>query len=402
MIDLKTINRALEQLEEERKIPRAELVGAIENALAAAYKKEYGKKGQIIRAHFDTDNGQFTFEQIKIVVDETTVRMPEEGEEIEEDVRDVGTREELNEGEEILIRFNPEHHILLEDAKKIKKSVKLGDELVFPLETKEDYGRIAAQTAKQVIIQKIREAERGSILGEFKDKENQIVSGFVQREERGVVYIDLGRTVAILPYEEQVPNERYITGARIKAYLYEVSENPRGVTLKLSRSHPKFLEKLFETEVPEIISGVVEIKAIAREAGSRSKIAVASNEANVDPVGSCVGQKGIRVSTIMNELSGEKIDIIPWSADIEKFISSALLPAKVLKIEINEEAKEASVEVDKNELSLAIGKAGQNVRLAAKLVGYRIDIRGMGGETVEEVLNPKESMEEPKEEDETK
>ena len=385
MMDLKTIKSALEQLEEERKISKKELIDVIEQALAAAYKKEYGKKGQIVRTHFDPDSGEITFEQVKIVVDESTVRMVEEGVEEEEEVNPEDTRP----------RFNPEHHILLADAKKIKSDAKLEDELVFPLEAKEDYGRIAAQTAKQVIIQKIREAERGSIIEEFKGKEGEIVSGFIQRIERGMVYVDLARSVAILPYEEQIPNERHVRGSRIKGLLTSVEDTPRGVTLRLSRSHPKFLEKLFELEVPEIVAGTVEIKMVAREAGSRSKVAVVSNDPNVDPVGSCVGQKGIRVTTVMSEISGEKIDIIPWSSDATKFLTSSLLPAKVLDIQIDEERKEATVEVEAGELSLAIGKGGQNVRLAAKLTGYRIDIRGAEGETLEEIAE-EESKEEDK------
>src|SRR3989304_2382848 len=383
-MDLKTIKSALEQLEEERKIPRGELVDVIEQALAAAYKKEYGKKGQIVRTRFDADSGEVTFEQVKIVVDESTVRMVAEGEEVkEEEVPPEDTRP----------RFNPEHHILLKDAKKIKGDAKLEDELVFPLEAKEDYGRIPPQTAKQVIIQKIREAEKGGILSEFKGKEGEIISGFIQRVERGIVYIDLARTTAIMPYEEQIPGERLVRGSRIKAFLYSVEDTPRGVTIRLSRSHPKFLEKLFEMEVPEIVAKTVEIKAIAREAGSRSKIAVASTDPNVDPVGSCVGQKGVRVSAVMSEISGEKIDIIPWFADPQKFIAAALLPAKVLEIQIDEERKEAAIEVEAGELSLAIGKGGQNVRLAAKLTGYRIDIRGAEEEPLEELTETSEQEE---------
>jgi N utilization substance protein A len=388
-MDLKTIKSAIEQLEEERKIPRGELVSVIEQALAAAYKKEYGKKGQIVRARFDADTGEMTFEQVKIVVDETTTRIVPEGEEEIEETSPEGLA-----SEDVRPRFNSEHHILLKDAKKIKSDAKLEDEIVFPLETKADYGRIAAQTAKQVIIQKIREAEKGGIMTEFKDKEGEIVSGTIQRSERGLVYIDLARTTAIMPYEEQIPGERLVRGGRIRALLYEVTDTPRGVTLRLSRSHPKFLQKLFEGEVPEILAGTVEIKAVAREAGSRSKIAVSSLDPNVDPVGSCVGQRGVRVSAVMSDLSGEKIDIIPWSEDPAKFIAAALLPAKVLDIQINEDAKEATIEVPASELSLAIGKGGQNVRLAAKLTGYRIDIRGAGGETLEEIATKEEGADE--------
>jgi len=385
MLDLKVLKSALEQLEEERRIPKEKILEAIELALAAAYKKDYGKRDQIVRANFNTDTGEMGFSQVKIVVDESTVRMPDEN----------GEFEEVEEGvEDERVRFNPEKHILLEDAKKIKKDAKLDDELVFPLETKEDYGRIAAQTAKQVIIQKIREAERSSILGEFGGKEGEIVSGIVQKIERGNVFVDFNRAVGILPYEEQIPGEHHRRGERIKAYLYNVEETPRGVNLRLSRTHPKFLEKLFALEAPEVASGVVELKSIAREPGSRSKIAVMSKDDNIDPVGSCVGQKGIRVTTVMSELSGEKIDIIPWSADTATFVSNSLSPAKVLDISINEDEHKATIEVANDQLSLAIGKGGQNVRLAAKLTGWKIDIKGVGADEVvssEEVLADKEA-----------
>jgi len=391
MMDLKMVSSALTQLEEERGIPKEKIIDAIEQALAAAYKKDYGKKGQIVRADFDINSGKTEFFQVKIVVDESEVRMDEEGEdeEVKKKMGVEGTagpeKESMDdeEGEE-LIRFNPEHHILIEDAKKIKKDVVPGDELIFPLEARDDYGRIAAQTAKQVIVQRIREAEKVSVIDEFGQKQGTIVSGSVQRIERGTIFIDLGKTTGIIPYDEQIPGERYRQGERIRSYLYSVEETPRGVHLKLSRSHPKFIEKLFELEAPEIANGIVEIKAIAREAGSRTKIAVYSNDEHIDPVGSCVGQRGVRVSTVMSELGGEKIDIIEWSDVPREFIEDALSPAKVIDVEINEEAHSAIVEVIEDQLSLAIGKGGQNVRLAAKLTGWKIDIRGTEGETVAE------------------
>ncbi len=357
---------ALEQLEQERKIPREKIIDAIEQALAAAYKKDYGKKGQIVRAKIDIDSGVMEFYQVKIVVDDSLVRMVAEGEDIEEEIADDDER----------VRFNEEHHILIEDAKKIKSDVKPGDELVFPLEDKGDYGRIAAQTAKQVIIQKIREAERGVIIEEYGAREGEIINGFVSKIERGIVYIDFNRASGIILPEEQIPGEFYSRGDRIKAYLYQVEETPRGVNLKLSRTHPGFVEGLFAMEAPEIASGIVEIKSIAREAGSRSKIAVFSNDEHIDPVGSCVGQKGVRVTTVMGELNGEKIDIIPWSPDPATYIVSAISPASVIDIEVNEDEHKATLEVSPDQLSLAIGKGGQNVRLAAKLTGWRIDIKG--------------------------
>lgn len=374
MLDIKTFKSALEQLEEERKIPKEKVLDAIEQAMAAAYKKDYGKKGQIIRAKFDLETGKTDFFQVKIAVDESIVRMDKKEEEVEYSINDGDERP----------YFNEEHHILLEDAKKIKSDVALNEELVFPLESKDDYGRIAAQTAKQVIIQRIREAERASVIQEYGIKEGEIISGIVQKIERGNVYIDFNRATGILPFEEQIPNSHIQKGQRIRVYLYSVEDTPRGINLRLSQTHPKFLEKLFETEAPEIASGIVVIKSIAREAGSRSKMSVYTNDSSIDPVGSCVGQKGARVNTVTNELSGEKIDIIPWSEDPKEYITNALSPAKVLNIEINEDEHKASIEVAEDQLSLAIGKGGQNVRLAAKLTGWKIDIKTNNNSTKKE------------------
>lgn len=370
MLDLKALRSALEQMEEERNIPKEKIIEAIEDALTAAYRKDYGKKGQIIRAKLDFDTGTTSFFQVKVVVDETTAKImsDEEAEEIAPEV----------EGEEsekpALVRFNEEHHLWLEDAKKIKKDAQVGDEIVFPLETKEDFGRIAAQTAKQVIIQRLREAEKVSVLEEYGNRQGDLVSGTVNKMERGNVFIDLGRVTGILPYEEQIRGEFYRQGERIKAYLYLVEDTPRGVTLRLSRAHPKLVEKLFAQEAPEVASGAVVIKAIAREAGSRTKIAVASTDTHIDPVGSMVGQRGSRVNTVISELGGEKIDIIEWSDKPSTFIEQALSPAKVSKVDLDEAEMKATVEVAADQFSLAVGKGGQNVRLAAKLTGWRIDI----------------------------
>jgi len=373
MLDLKTFKSALEQLEEERKIPKEKILDAIEQAMAAAYKKDYGKKGQIIRAKFDLETGKTNFFQVKIVVDETIAILDGENKNNKGDLSAVAWAEA-----DERVHFNPEHHMLLEDAKKIKKGVELNDEVIFPLETKEDYGRIAAQTAKQVIIQKIREAERTSIIDEYGTKEGEIISGVVQKVERGNIYVDFNRATGILPMEEQIPGEFWERGRRLRAYLYSVEDTPRGINLRLSRTHPKFIEKLFAMEAPEIQNEIVEIKSTAREAGARSKIAVYSNDEHIDPVGSCVGQKGTRVNTITQELSGEKIDIIPWNEDPKVFVSNSLSPAKVISIEVDEKEHKATVEVADDQLSLAIGKGGQNVRLAAKLTGWRIDIKGDG------------------------
>ena len=371
MIDLKVIHSVLTQLEEERGIPKEKIIEAIELALATAYKKEYGKKGQIVRAKFDLNTGKTEMFQVKIVVDENTVVMERPSADVDLAPAASFPADVVDETE----LYNPEHHIMISDAKRIKKDVALGEELVFPLEGQDDYSRIAAQTAKQVIMQKIREAEKVSVLAEYGKREGEIVTGTVQRVERGNIFVDMGRATGLLPYEEQIPGERFGQGERVRAYLYRVEESGKGVFLRLSRSHPKLLEKLFETETPEIANGTVVIKAVAREAGSRTKIAVASKDAHIDPVGSMVGQRGVRVSTVMSELGGEKIDIIEWSEDPKKFIEDALSPAKALSVTLNEEEKQAVVLVSEDQQSLAIGKGGQNVRLAAKLTGWKIDIQ---------------------------
>lgn len=408
MFDLKALHATLDQLEAEKKIPKERILDAIEQALGAAYKKDYGKKGQIIRAKFNPETGDVDFYQVKIVVDDTLVK-PELTEEEKEVMMSAksATNETENYGDEEddgdeRIRFNPEHHMYLEDAQRIKSDAKLEEEIIFPLEPEEDFGRIAAQTAKQVIIQRIREAEKDAIMDDFADKQGEIISGTVQKVDRGNVFIDLGRATGMLPYDEQIPGEFYRTGQRIKAYLYQVEETPRGINLKLSRSHPRFIEALFALESPEIDSGTVEIRSIAREAGSRSKIAVMSHDENVDPIGACVGQKGIRVTTVMSELGGEKIDIIPWSPDEAEFVAAALAPAKVLDIEVDEENRNAKIEVADDQLSLAIGKGGQNVRLAAKLTGWKIDIAGVEGEKSEGEKDEEESEEIPETQTEEK
>lgn len=367
-MDLKNLRSSLEQLEEERGIAQDKILGAIEDALAAAYKKDYGKKTQIVRAKFDPATGKVDFYQVKIAVDEAMlVNEIPEGSPLDESPRTTLGNEK--------IKFNEDQHLMLEDARKIKKDVQPCEELIFPLETKEDYGRIAAQTAKQVIIQRLREAEKLSVLAEYADKVGEILNGKVQKMERGNVFVDLGRATGLLPYEEQIPGEHYHQGERVRAYLAAVEETPRGINLRLSRSHPKFIEKLFELEAPEIANKLVTIKAIAREAGSRAKIAVASAHPNIDPVGACVGQRGIRVNTVINELGGEKIDIIAWSDHSKEFIANALSPAKISQLILNEDNHEAVAEVAPDQFSLAVGKKGQNVRLAAKLTGWRIDIK---------------------------
>jgi N utilization substance protein A len=390
MFDLKVMNSVLSELEEERGIPREKVIEAIEAALATAYKKEYAKRGQIIHAHMDLATGTTEFQQVKEVVDESSVRFVEEDEEEFEEVphgKKHAQVEEVDPNAPVeLPRYNSEQHILLADAKFIKRDAKVGDELIFPLEMKDDYGRIAAQTAKQVIIQKIREAEKVSVVAEFGKHQGEIVSGTVQRMERGNIYIDLGRATGILPYDEQIPGERYRQGERIRALLYQVEESPRGIYLRLSRANPQFLAKLFAMEAPEVAHGTVVFKEIAREAGSRSKVAVASSDAHVDPVGSLVGQRGVRVSTVTSELGGEKIDIIEWSDDTKHFIEEALSPARITSVELDEAEHKATIKVAEDQQSLAIGRGGQNVRLAAKLTGWRLDIQSVGGPKVAEVV----------------
>lgn len=383
MFDLKVIQSVLDQFEEEKNIPRAKMIEAIEAALATAYKKEYGKRNQIVRASLDMNTGTPVFEQVKIVVDESLVYFDEEDRK-EDDTRTL---------------FDSEKHILLEDAQRMKKDAACEDEIAFPLEMQADFGRIAAQTAKQVIIQKIREAEKGSILEEFAGREGEIVSGTVQRVERGMLYVDLGRTTGIIPFEEQIRGERYRTGERIRAYLYSVDEGARGVFLRLSRSHPQFVIELFKLEAPELANGTIAIKAIAREPGSRTKLAVISEDSHIDPVGSLVGQRGVRVSTVTSELGGERIDIIEWNENEELFVKDALSPAEVVSVELDEKEHKATVTVNEDQQSLAIGRGGQNVRLAAKLTGWSIDIASLKGESVAETDgNEVEVIETPKEE----
>ena len=365
MMDLKTLNRAIEQIADEKGIDKRKILGAVESSIAAAYKKEYAQRGEIIKAKLDLKTGDVKFWKVRNVVDESMVTFDEEK-----------RKEMKDKGEEVLPLYNAERHILLEEAKAIKSDAQLGEDLEFPLEEREDFGRIAAQAAKQVVLQKIREAEKESVIKEYQGKEGEIVSGIIQRIERGNVFVDLGRATGVMFFNETIPGEYYRVGERMKFYLLAVQEEERMPGLILSRSHPKFVVKLFELEVPEISDKTVEIKSIAREAGSRAKIAVASNVEGVDPVGACVGQRGMRVVSVTNELGNEKIDIIEWSEDPAKFVGASLSPAKTKGVDILPR-REAKVFVPDDQLSLAIGKGGQNVRLAAKLTGWKIDVRSL-------------------------
>jgi len=389
MIDTKQFLSAVKQIVEEKGISEENVIETIEAAIAAAYKRDYGKKGQVIRAKLNTDTGGIDITQVHYVVEgvdeEGYVTGPLPAKLIEErpDPQDFEGRSRREMGDatttetgELKIKFNPEKHILLAEAKEKRKDIAIGDELVEKLEPHSDFGRIAAQTAKQVVIQRLREAERSAIFSEFKDREGQLISGVVQRREGALVFVDLGKTNGLLIPAEQVPGENYRIGQRFRCIVLKVDETPRGPVIVLSRAHPKLVEELFRMEVPEIDSGAVEIKGTAREAGSRTKIAVTSREEGVDPIGSLVGQKGVRVQTVINELSGEKIDIILWDEKVQTYIASALAPAKILDVKIiDEENKSALVEVSEDQFSLAIGRRGQNVRLAAKLTGWKIDVR---------------------------
>jgi N utilization substance protein A len=389
-MDTKQFVSAIKQISEEKGISESSVLETIEAAIAAAYKRDYGKKGQIIKAKLDTESGDLVMTQTHYVVEGVdeegylTGILPTKVMEEKPDPQDYDskTRREYRETETsresdiIKIKYNPEKHTLLEEAKKKSKKIKVGDEIIIKLETHTDFGRIAAQTAKQVIIQRLREAEREAIFSEFKGREGEIISGVVQRKEGQLVFVDLGKTNGLLIPAEQIPTDNYRISQRFRFMILKVEETPRGPVVLLSRSHPKLVLGLFKVEVPEIDSGSVEVKAIAREAGSRTKIAVTSKEEGVDPIGSLVGQKGVRVQTVINELSGEKIDIILWSDKAKDFISNSFSPAKVLDVIIVDESRRhALVEVSDDQFSLAIGKKGQNVRLAAKLTGWKIDVR---------------------------
>ena len=382
-MDIKDFTLAISQIAEEKGIPQEKIKETIEQAIAAAYKKDYGKRGQKVLAKLNFSTGKAQFWQSKLVVTESMILSEKE---LAERAEKKEEKDEIKEEGEKKFRFNPEKHILLKEAKKENPKIKAGEEILIPLEVKEDFGRIAAQTAKQVILQKIREAEREAIFKEYKEKEGEIISGIVQRIEGKNVFLDIGKTLGILTKEEQVPGEFYRPGQRIKVYILKVEETPKGPVVFLSRAYPKIISKLFELEVPEISQGQVQIKSIAREAGSRSKIAVFSNLEGIDPIGSAVGQRGTRVTAVISELGGEKIDIIEYSEDPEKYIANSLSPAKIQEIRILPKNKALAI-VPSDQLSLAIGKDGQNVRLAAKLTGWKIDVKG--SEEVEKEEKPK-------------
>ena len=332
---------ALEELSIEKGINKDYLLDAIETALLTAYKKNFNAE-----------------ENVKIIIDE------------EKAVIQVFSLREVV--EEV---FDPAIEISLDEARKINKRAQIGDIVEVEI-TPKDFGRIAAQTAKQVIVQKIREAEREIVFTEYSDRQGEIVSGLIQKVDKNVVIVDLGRLEGIMTANEQIPTETYAVNDKIKAYVVDVQKNSKGVPqMMISRTHPGFVKRLFELEIPERYEELIEIKNIVREAGSRTKIAVYSKDMNIDPVGSCVGPRGIRIQNILNELKEEKIDVVEWSEDPVQYIASALSPASVLAVDINQEEMTSKVVVPDSQLSLAIGKDGQNARLAAKLTGWKIDIK---------------------------
>ncbi len=346
---------AITQLSAEKNLPKDVVIAAVEAALVSAYRKDSFTPNQKLQVKISPTTGK-----VQVWAEKVVVEVPSDG------------RREIS----------------LEDARKIKSDAQI-DEPVMVEATPRDAGRIAAQTAKQVILQRLHEAEHTAIFEEYAGREGDIVNGLVQRVEPGQVIIDLGRTEAVLPTTEQVRNERYRTGQRLKVYLLEVSRTPKGSRVVVSRSHPNLLRRLFELEIPEVLNGVVEIKSIAREAGYRSKVAVVARQEGIDPVGCCVGLRGIRIQNIVNELNGEKLDVVAWNADLAVFIANALSPAQVTSVALNETDKVATVVVPDKQLSLAIGKEGQNARLAAKLSGWRIDIKNVSTAQAEKIVAAK-------------
>ena len=368
MFDIKEMKTIIQQIAEARQLSEDSLWEAIEAAFGAAYKREYGKNDQIIRSRINRETGEPSFFQVKQVMDESTILPEDEAPKDEDEAR---------------VRFNPERHIMVADAQLVRQGVTVGEEILFPLEAKVDFGRIAAQSARQAVTQKIHETERDAVIAEFKDKEGTLTHGQVQRIERGNVFVDLGRTVAILPYSQQIRSERFKQGDIVRAYVQSIDTTRRsGGFVRLSRTHPNFVVKLFEMEVPELAEGLLEVKAVSREPGVRTKIAILSTDPSIDPVGSLVGQRGVRVMTVKSELGGEQIDIVSWSENPSEFIIEALLPAEVFEVKLDEEHKVASVKASDEQMPVVIGKGGQNLKLAAQMTGWEIVITDTSGKEV--------------------
>lgn len=366
------IASAIKQISDDKGIPQEQVVEALDAALAAAYRKDFGKKNDNIKVEFDIKKGTFRVFDIKEVVEDL-----KEGEEAMDDESIEELTRTSEEGEELRPRFNPKLHIMLTEALALKSDAVLGEEIKteLPAPDLNAFGRMAAQTAKQVLIQKDREAERSLLFNQFKEKQDTIAIGTVQRREEHRVLVDFGKVTAIMPLSEQISRERYNPADRIKVYVISVQSSAKGPEIIVSRAHPGFVKKIFEAEIPEISNGAIEIKAVSREAGQRAKVAVFSHQEAIDPIGSCIGQRGSRIQTIVTELGGEKVDLILFDEDSARYISNALSPAKVISIELDELAKLARVLVASDQLSLAIGKAGQNVRLASQLTGWNIEVR---------------------------
>lgn len=390
------IKQAIQQISEEKNIPYEVVIETIEAALAAAYRKDFGEKNQNIKVEFDPETmGTRAFDE-KTVVEDQELPSEEEMEEDrlkEEEARKRAKRErreyvppepELDENGEPIKRFNPKTEIMLSEAKELKPDAELDEVIRRELEVPGEFGRMAAQTAKQVIIQKIREAERENVFTEYKGREGEIVTGTIQRKEGRTTLVDLGTATAVLPLEEQIRGEVLTPGARVKVFVKSVTMTTRGPVVVVTRAAAEIVRTLFETEIPEVASGAVIIHGVSREAGSRSKVSVSSDDDNIDPIGSCIGQRGTRIQTIITELGGEKVDVIQYSEDPEEYIVNALSPAKISKVDLDEENHVATVYADEDQLSLAIGKSGQNVRLASKLTGWKIDV-------VESGSNPEEA-----------
>ncbi len=376
----------IKNLCDEKGIALEDVIEAVEAALAAAYRKDFGEKNQNIKVEFDIKTGDFDVFDVKQVVEDIDESELEEvtdeesspsahGPSVAQAVETAGGEE----GEEGKKRFNPKTDIMISDARLIKADAEIGDEIrtALPPHT-DEFGRMAAQTAKQVLIQKIREAERTMLFDSFKDKEDTIMIGTVQRREESRVLVDFGRVTAVMPISEQIQRERYNQGDRIKVYVVSVGSNTRGPEIIVSRAHPNMVRKIFESEIPEIAAGSIEVKGVSREPGFRSKVAVVSHQENIDPIGSCIGQRGSRIQTIIAELGGEKIDVIQYDEDPEQYIANALSPAKINSISLDEGKALAHVGVPQDQLSLAIGKMGQNVRLASMLTGWNIEVEGDG------------------------
>ena len=369
MFDIREIKKTIQQIAETRQLPEEALWEAIESAFAAAYKREYGKSDHVIRTRINKETGEASFSQVKQVVGPDDI---------------LGEDDELKEEGEERVRFNSERHIMIDDAQLVRQGVQSGEEILFPLESKTDFGRIAAQSARQAVTQKIHELEQAAVAQEFQEKVGTLVHGQVQRIERGNVYIDLGRTIAVMPYNEQIRGERFKQGNTIRALMTGVDVTARrsGGFVSLSRADDRFVVRLFEAEVPELAEGVLTIKRIARNPGVRTKIAVESSDSAIDPVGAFVGQRGVRVMAVKSELGGEQVDIISWSDSLTDFIGDSLLPAEVSRVTVNEEEKTARAETPENQVPIAIGRGGQNISLAARLTGWEITIVDIDGEEI--------------------